>query len=988
MSALRLIAGIFFLLATCQCIFAEDKPLKSKYRIPEDVTPSLYEITLDTKLDPEFTFSGESTVTFKVGKKTNVLHIHAVNLTIANDYKIEAVSSASTYFDKFYLDSIVDGDKADKNGDAGKDSDTGKNGNAGKDGDTGKNGDTGKKDDNTPSVPDPLKITSMTKNEELDFVIFNFNQELAPEKEYKLTLKFSAPLTQNLRGFYRSSYVNANKQKRWLAVTHFEPVGARLAFPCWDEPEKKATFRIKIKHHKQYHAISNTLGTAAPVPGGDFVLTTFEDTLLMSTYLVAYVVTDYEKISNKQGNMFVNTKDTAKDNAKYALATGERILSELKLFTNIIYEPKKMDQISIPDFGPGAMENWGLVTYRESALLYEEGVTTTKSKQSITSIIAHEFAHQWFGNLVTPIWWEYIWLNEGFANYFQYFITDKLDATWRMMEQFVVESLQGSAFLDDAKYDIRPMNQPAESPDKISVLFDSIAYKKASSVIHMMSNIVGKDAFQQGLQKYLTAKSKNVATPDDVFQNIQDLINVDEIPDFKTLDLKIVMNSWITQGGYPVVNAIRDYKTNKATLTQKRFLLNEQGENKTDEKKWYIPINYAIQSKKSFDITKVMAWLKPKDEQIILEDIKNDGWLIVNNRRSGYYRVNYDVENWNMIIAALKSEKYGEIPPVTRAQLIDDALNLARAGLLDYNIALSLTSYLEKELDYIPWVAAFDGFSYLNKVLFNSEQYHKFVEVIQHNIKPILTDLKFEATDKDDHIKKLARADVVHWACKFNITECLAFADKSFLPWLTDSNKNKLPVDLKSTILCTAVSRTNREKWDATLKKYTDTEDETEKKIILSALACSTSPEIITNYLQLTITKDSKLIGNSDVFTAVISNSVVGAEIALDFIEKHSADLVKNNVGPLSGFAERISSKITSEAQLLRLTYLAAKEDFKDTNFVFNAMKNMNWQKKHGTVVKEWLKKVDYTKKKKENSGSILSVTVFGVFLPILLILL
>ncbi|XP_017891649.2 aminopeptidase M1-like, partial [Ceratina calcarata] len=268
----------------------------------------------------------------------------------------------------------------------------------------------------------------------------------------------------------------------YAATTHFEPTYARLAFPCWDEPIYKAKFNISLTYNKTFRAISNT--DVLKEEENDGMMTTFfKETPLMSTYLVAFVVSEYQFKEDKVGNFTyrVWTKKSAIDWVDYALTMGRKLLEQLNLYTNISYQtymPDKIDQISQKDFLAGAMENWGLLIYREETLLYDKTFFTIRSKLTVLTVIAHEFTHQWFGNLVTPKWWKYLWLNEAFATYFQYIITHKIVPELRLNDIFVVESMQENAMVTDGVPYARPIHQEVITPQHISDLFDVIAYHK------------------------------------------------------------------------------------------------------------------------------------------------------------------------------------------------------------------------------------------------------------------------------------------------------------------------------------------------------------------------------------------------------------------------------------------------------------------------------------------------------------------------------
>ncbi|KFB52691.1 AGAP012757-PA-like protein [Anopheles sinensis] len=355
----------------------------------------------------------------------------------------------------------------------------------------------------TVTGPDGINVpvVDILYMDQFEQIYFGFADRLQTGATYKVQMSFLNNIGTELKGLYRSSYTVGNTT-RYLATTHFESTYARSVFPCYDEPSYKAQFDIRIRHRSQYTALSN-MPVKETVQQSDYTETTFDTTPLMSTYLVAFVVSDFKSLS-QDSRFRVYAVESKVPHTEYALDFLGKSLRSLETFFGRQYQLPKVDLIAIPDFAMGAMENWGLITFREMYLINEEGVTTARTKQNIADLITHELTHMWFGNEVTPEWWTYLWLSEGFARYFEYYITDQ-----------------------DCRYNNRPMSYYATEPSILNNLFDYVVYAKSASVIRMIQNVIGFDTFKIALNDYLRSRSYLTTKPQYLYASIEKFRTVD-----------------------------------------------------------------------------------------------------------------------------------------------------------------------------------------------------------------------------------------------------------------------------------------------------------------------------------------------------------------------------------------------------------------------------------------------------------------------------
>ena len=530
-----------------------------------------------------------------------------------------------------------------------------------------------------------------------------------------VTYTFTGVLNDQMRGFYRSKYT-MDGEERYMAVTQFESTDARQAFPCWDEPAVKATFDMIIAGPKDRVILSNMPEVSCVEDKDDSStkVVSFATTPVMSTYLVAIVVGEFdyvEGVSEEGITCRVYSPKGKKEQGQFALECGLRSLTYYSKFFGVPYPLTKYDMVAIPDFSSGAMENWGLVTYRETCVLVDSANSSQSSKQWVAIVVCHETAHQWFGNLVTMEWWTHLWLNEGFASFMENLVTAALYPEFKIWEQFVPGTLIEALKLD-ALHSSHPIEVEVGHPSEVDEIFDNISYNKGASVIRMLYDWIGDAAFKDGMSKYLTKYSyKNAETP----QLWAELEASSGLPVTK------VMKTWTEQMGFPCISVTSTQEGNDRVLTLKQTKFVGDGKEAAAGARWQVPVSIA--SAGSETVTKVMLDRDEVETVVRLPNVPSTAWVKLNPGVVGFFRVQYPENELQLLQEAIKSKS---LPSVDRLNVLDDLFSLIAAGKAKTSEGLRLLSAYKSEDSYIVWNNISTHLSQLAIVIADQDYYADF----------------------------------------------------------------------------------------------------------------------------------------------------------------------------------------------------------------------------------------------------------------------
>ncbi|HSR89581.1 MAG TPA: M1 family metallopeptidase [Candidatus Udaeobacter sp.] len=663
---------------------------------------------------------------------------------------------------------------------------------------------------------------------------FAFPNQL-PKGEAILKIKYTGILNDKMVGFYRSKYVTASGQEKYLATTQFEATDARRALPCWDEPARKATFDVNLIVPKNLVALSNMpVKSTKVLENTDLQTVSFERTPIMSTYLLAFVVGEFEFVETKTNNgtlVRVYTMLKKSHQGMFALDVGRRSLELYNNYFAFPYPLPKLDMIAIPDFASGAMENWGLVTYRENALLIDETNSSSASKQRVAEVVAHELAHQWFGNLVTMQWWTNLWLNEGFASWMASFVLDKLFPEWDIWTQFLADDYADALSLDGLR-STHPIEIPVNNPNEISQIFDAISYSKGASVIRMIHDFLGADIFRDGLRVYLKRHAYSNAVTEDLWQALAEVSGQ---------PVQKIMNTWTKQAGYPLIQIIQENE-NICAFSQKRFLASGQPLTKDEaDQNWHIPLAAELNHESGqSDFTKyIFSDTSPKI------NIDKINFIKLNSAQIALARVNYLPQQWQKLAQAVTN---GLLSPADRYGILSDALALVIAGHLSSAELINLLSAYKTEDNFVVWAVILRSLGVLGNVLEETPEKIYFESFAKSTLAPIVSRLGWEESADESHTTKLLRGNVLSSMGSYGHDQTVAEAKSRFKNHA--ANISPAEPNLRHAIYGTAAKHGDKEVFASVVGLYQKETFQEEKVRLLSALGRFADSEFLPTVLE------------------------------------------------------------------------------------------------------------------------------------------
>ncbi len=692
---------------------------------------------------------------------------------------------------------------------------------------------------------------------------------------WHLSLSFNGTLNDKLRGFYRSTYVDADGTRQTMAATQFEATDARRAFPCWDEPDFKSVFAVTLAIDPELTALSNSAVRSEDMKAGK-KLVRFADTIAMSTYLVALIVGRMEgspPVLVGKTPVRIWTVPGKQHLVAFGLDIAAYSLSFFSNYYGIPYPGDKLDLIAIPDFASGAMENFGAITFRETALLVDTERATRSERERVADVVAHENAHMWFGDLVTMSWWNGLWLNEAFATFMEMLAVDSWKPEWERWTAFGVS--RAAALSVDGLHSTRPIEYPVLAPKDADAMFDVLTYEKGASVLRMLEQYIGPDTFREGVRLYLRAHAYGNADTKDLWVSMAGAANH---------DIPRLLDRWVFSPGYPLIS-VDLAGPSDITISQQRFsYLSSPPSTDTAAdpaaQAWQVPIQLKIFNGERTETQRLLL----TGHQTVLQLPEQWTSVMLNEGGHGFYRVRYG----SALLDRLERNGLARLTPVERFNLINDMWASTLALMLPPAQYLSLTAHFKGERDHNVWAVLLGSFSTLDRILPANDR-PLLQQFIRDRLESAARDLGWAPHRKEGDLVKELRSDILralgtlgdHADTQHEAAQL--YAAELNHPGTVDPNL--LPA-LVSILAFTG----DEARYEEFLQRFRKAATPQEERRFLYALAAFRSPNLIKRTLEKTLNGEIRTQDAPIIVSALLQN-VYGRTLAWEFVKKRWDDM-------------------------------------------------------------------------------------------------
>ncbi|KAF3062328.1 Aminopeptidase 2, mitochondrial [Daldinia childiae] len=810
---------------------ATPDPTQGRELLPTNVIPRHYDVTLEPNFE-KFTFDGKVLIDFDVQEDSKSISLHSLQIdihsaNIKSGNSIISSSSAITY-------------------------------------------------------DESKQITSIELKDAI------------PKGKAQLEIKYSGQLNDQMAGFYRSTYKKPDGSEGVLATTQMEANDCRRAFPCFDEPMHKAKFTVTLIADKHLTCLSNMDVASESEVQSEFSGSTkkavkFNTTPLMSTYLVAFIVGELSYIETNKFRVPVRVYAPASsdiEHGRFSLELAARTLEYYEKIFGAEFPLPKMDMVAIPDFAAGAMENWGLITYRVVDLMLDEKASGAAMKERVAEVVQHELAHQWFGNLVTMDWWEGLWLNEGFATLMSWLSCNYFYPEWKVWENYVTDNLQSALGLDSLRSS-HPIEVPVKRASEVDQIFDAISYSKGSCVLRMISTYLGEETFLEGVRRYIKKHAYGNTQTNDLWAALEDASGK---------PVREIMSIWTKNVGYPVVQVTENEKDSSIRVKQNRFL--RTGDTKPEEDKVLYPVFLGLRTKDGVDDSLTLT----KREDVF--KVKNLDFFKLNANHTSIYRTSYTPERLTKLG---QSAKDGLLTVEDRAGMIADAGALAVSGYQKTSGVLNLLKGFDTEQSFVVWSEIIARVATVQSAWVFEDSAVK--DGLEAFVKELVSErahkLGWTFSDKDGHVEQQFKA-MLFGAAGMAGDQKIIDASKEMFKKYMDGDKSAIHPNIRGSVFSMALKYGGKEQYDALVDFFRKSSNSDERNTALRCIGRAKDPALIKQTLDFVLSGEIK---SQDLYLPAsgLRSHAEGIEALFSWLTEKWPEISKR----LSGNAPILGSMVT-----------------------------------------------------------------------------
>ena len=754
-----------------------------------------------------------------------------------------------------------------------------------------------------------------------------------------------------MQGFYRSKVVKDGVERHNL-VTMFCSTDARQCFPCWDEPALKCTFGVTLNVSKDLVALSNmNIVSEEVLQDRATKKVVFCKSKKMSTYLLAFVVGEFDYVRGKTNDgveVRVYTPPGKSSRGKYPLEVAIKSLEHFTEFFDCPYPISKLDLIAISDFSCSAMENWGLITFRESALLVDRNESSEAQKQWVTTVVCHEVSHQWFGNLVTMEWWTHLWLNEGFATFMEYEATDVCYPNFKIWEQYVNDETIRSLELDSLK-NSHPIEVTVNHPSEVDEIFDAISYQKGGNIIRMVYFWVGAENFKKGMRMYFKKHAYSNTQTEDLWKCFEAASGK---------PVAKVMSTWTKQKGFPIINVcIASQNANSMILnvSQQKFCLSNSEE--SGSFLWEIPLNITTSSTYSKAFEGYQSHIfSSKSARITVEDVGENGWLKINPGFCGFYRVNYDDQLLSRLITAIENK---QLDCFDRLNIINDVSAMVLTGRVSIIKYFDLLKYFKNEKELPVWQDIIENMYEIEMVMWNDDRaFEKFIQFKRDLFSDIMAHVGMEAKQGESHLDASLRTLLIPASDDKQVNKKCMEIMKSYF-----EKSEKINPEIRAAVYEVYVSQGGFEAFNNMVHLHMKVDSMEEKTEIEAALGCVEGLECIKLAQQYMMSSNVRDNERYKILKGMATGTKLGRDESWKFVKEQWSVFYELYSG--NGLLEEIvdasipyffTAEMLKEVKEFLTDKISKNCDMKFKQCVEKIELNIQLWKRNGQALKEYFK--------------------------------